>query len=142
MAFTAFLIDQARRVYSEQAPTGWTEDGPTFATKHGPWFKCRLTEQEPREQLPAGRGVYRYLSGDAELLVGVRDLEGGRLVAVDGVFVGFDADDKLEVVKKGTTEPVLWEMNTRVEPIRRVRGKLLGFKVGLVRVEDTRVEAA
>lgn len=142
MAFTTFLIDQARRVYSEQAPTGWTEDGPVFGTKHGPWFKCRLTEQEPREQLPAGRGVYRYLEGDAELLVGVRDMEGGSLVAADGAFVGFDADDKLEVVKKGETRAVLWEMNTRVEPIRKVHGARKGFKVGLTRVDDTRVEAA
>src|SRR4051794_11666814 len=123
MAITAFLIDRARRVYSEQAPTGWDEEGPTFQEKRGPWFKCRLTEQEAREQMPAGRGVYRYLEGDAELLVGVKDMEGGRLVDVDGRFTAFDSDDKLEVVKRGASEPgELWELNTRVEPIRRVRG--------------------
>lgn len=143
MPFKGFLIDQARRVYTERSPvTPWPEGEPPDDDRRGPWFKCRLTEREPREQAPAGRGVYVYMQGDAELLVGLRDLESGRLVDAGGVFVGFDADDMLEVVKKRTTEPVLWQINTQPEPIRRVRGALLGYKVGLVRVDDVEVQGA
>src|SRR4051812_28274264 len=101
MALTTFLIDRARRVYQEQDPTAWDEEGPTFQERRGPWFRCRLTETEPRQQVPSGRGVYVYLEGDAELLVGMRDTEGGKLADSNGRFTAFDADDKLEVVKKG-----------------------------------------
>lgn len=139
MAFTTFLIDQARRVYQEQAPTPWGEGEPEYRVKHGPWFRCRLTVREPREEAPPGRG-YRYLAGDAELLLGVRDLEGGALVDENGTLVAFDADDQLEVMVKRSSASELWGVNTGGEPIRRVRGKLLGFKVGLVRNTDVHVE--
>jgi hypothetical protein len=139
VAFTTFLIDQARRVYSEQAPTPWGEGEPEYRVKHGPWFRCRLTIREPREEAPAERG-YRYLAGDAELLLGLRDLEGGSLVDEDGTLSAFDADDQLEVAVKGSASAALWGISTGAEPIRRVRGKLLGFKVGLVRNADVNVE--
>jgi hypothetical protein len=139
VAFATFLIDQARRVYQEQAPTPWGEGEPEYRTKHGPWFRARLTVREPREEAPAGRG-YRYLAGDAELLVGTRDLEGGSLVNENGGLVAFDADDQLEVTVKGSQAAELWGINTGAEPIRRVRGQLLGFKVGLVRNTDVNVD--
>jgi hypothetical protein len=137
--FTTFLIDQARRVYQEQALTPWGEGEPEYTTKRGPWFRARLTVRQPREEAPADRG-YRYLAGDAELLLGVRDLEGGSLVDANGVLAAFDADDQLEVQTKGAAAPALWSINTGPEPIRRVRGRLLGFKVGLARNTDATVE--
>lgn len=139
MPFTTFLIDQARRVYQEQQPGPWGEGEPQYTEKHGPWFRCRLTVHEAREEAPPERG-YRYLAGDAELLVGTRDLEGGQLVNVDGVWVGFDSDDTVEVRTKGGERSERWNINTGMEPIRRVRGKLLGFKVGLNRERDMTVD--
>lgn len=143
MPFNGFLIDQARRVYEREQPTGpdeWEEGEPRFDDRpnHGPWFRARLTIREPREEA-TGRG-YRYLEGDAELMVGLRDLEGGFLVDPDGRFVGFDADDQVEVLPKGAERPELWSVNTGMEPIRKVRGKLLGFRVGLNRVRDVSVD--
>jgi hypothetical protein len=142
--FNSFLIDRARRVFEEQQPTGaseWVEGEPRFSDtpKHGPWFRARLTVREPREDAPQGRG-YRYLEGDAELMLGTRDLEGGYLADPDGRFVGFDADDRVEVITKGGELSELWLVNTGAEPIRKVRGRLLGFKVGLNRVRDVTVE--
>lgn len=140
MPFTGFLIDRARRVFDEQEPTEWNEDGPEFAEKHGPWFRVRLTVREPRETAPSGRGAYVYLEGDAELLVGTRDLEGGYLVDLSGRFTGFGVDDRLEVVTKRSEDGEVWEINTGPEPIRKVRGRLLGFKVGLRRQQEPSVE--
>jgi hypothetical protein len=137
--FTSFLIDQARRVYSEQAPTDWGEGEPEYTVKHGPWFRARLTVREPREEAPVGRG-YRYLAGDAELMFGTRDMEGGYLVDENGRLQAFESDDQLEVLTKGSVEPELWGINTGAEPIRKVRGRLLGFKMGLTRNTDTNVD--
>jgi hypothetical protein len=97
--------------------------------------------REAREDAPAGRG-YRFMAGDAELLIGVKDLEGGFLTDPDGNFVGFDSDDRVEVRTKGAAaeSTTLWRVNTGVEPIRKVRGNLLGFKVGLNREDDVNVE--
>lgn len=140
MAFTSFLIDQARRRYEEQSPSeSWGEGEPAYETKHGPWFRARITVREPREDAPPGTG-YRYLAGDAELLFGIADLEGGRLVDADGRFIAFGSDDLLEVMRKGSERVDVWRINTGVEPIRRVRGKLLGFKVGLTREDDATVQ--
>jgi hypothetical protein len=138
MSLNSALVDEARRVYQEQDPTGWNEDGPTFITKHGPWFRCRLTVHQPREQMPAGRGVYIFLEGDAELLFGVRDREGGFMAAPDGTFNAFDVDDQLEVVSAdlGTR---IWYVNTGPEPLRKKR-RVIGYRVGLRMVSEPVVQ--
>jgi hypothetical protein len=138
MALARALVDRARRVYEQQAPQNWTEEGPPMVEKHGPWFRCRLTEHQPSEQVPSGRGVYTFLEGDAELLFGTTDLEGGSLRSPDGEFEGFDVDDQVQV-ESADLGTRLWQVHTGAEPIRK-RRRVIGYRVGLRRVEDVRVD--
>lgn len=152
-----FLKDEARRVYYEQLPGGggslpgdddeWIDGEPAapgggadaYERRHGPWFKALLTVQQPRQFAPSGRGVYVPLEGDAELMLGIRDTEGNLFTNPDGEFVAFDADDRIEVKSKQLGRGV-WHVNTGVEPLRTVRGPVVGWRVGLKRYTESEVE--
>lgn len=134
MSLNSALVDEARRVYTEEQPSDWTEEGPTMSEKHGPWFRCRLTVHQPREQTQVQRGAYQFLQGDAELLFGVRDTEGNLLADVDGRFVAFDVDDKMEVASRDLGTNV-WQINTGVEPLRKKR-RVIGYRIGLARISE------
>lgn len=139
MSLNSALVDRARRVYSSEQPGDWGEGEPSFDKDlRGPWFRARLTVHEPREQSPQGRGGYVFLQGDAELLFGVRDLEGGRMADETGQFRAWESDDALEVASANLGTRI-WQINTGVEPIRKKR-TVIGYKVGLVRVDDVTVD--
>jgi hypothetical protein len=158
-----FLKDEARRVYWLTTPGGdgslpgdddeWIDgepvtpdddgDGdeePGHTRRHGPWFKALLTIQQPRQFAPSGRGVYVPLEGDAELMIGVRDAEGNPFVDAEGEFRAFGSDDRIEVRSKQLGTAV-WEVNTGVEPLRTVRGPVVGWRVGLKRYMEPEVES-
>lgn len=137
MSLNVALVDQARRVFTAQDPADDWEEEPGYGDKTGPWFRARLTVHQPREQNDSGRG-YRFLQGDAELMFGVRDAEGGFMADETGRFVAFEADDAIEVASRdlGTQR---WNLATGVEPIRKKR-RVIGYRVGLQRSEEPSVE--
>lgn len=140
MGLNTALVDLGRRVFEQEQPGAWTEGEPEMDVRHGPWFRCRLTVHEPREQQPQGRYAYSFLAGDAELMFGVRDSEGGFLVDETGAFTAFDADDQIEV-QSGDLGTRVWAVNTGVEPIRKKR-RVIGYRCGLTRVDEPTVETA
>jgi hypothetical protein len=130
------LVDRARRVYSAEDPAGtWQEGAPPGDQRAGPWFKVRLRPQSASNT--GGDNSAQYVDERARLLIGLRYLDGAPLV-VAGEFVGFDADDWLEI-ESAELGAGRWKAQAAAKPMRR-RKSLVGFRVELVRPREAEVE--
>jgi hypothetical protein len=141
-------VDQARAVYEvEDVTQPWIEGEPESQQELGPWFACRLTVAEPTEGTGiagmrglAGRGYHR-LEGTAKLLM-LNVFVDGSSVTDDtpgiGHFIAFDDGMMLQV--KSTASPdEVWHVASGIMPIRKKRGRAIGYQCELRRAREPRV---
>lgn len=141
MGLNSALVDRARRVYV--APTPTKVDGTTrFETIHGPWFRMRLSfhpastteaSARSRARLTDDGGARTRAVERPTLIFGIKDLDGGSLLAADGRCV-LTAQDRIEIDSPQLGRH-LYEIIEEPSPMRKKR-KILGYTVAVSRVVD------
>lgn len=102
-----------------------------FETVRHAWFRCRITEN-PAPDANDAQGGQRRVARTAQLLCGIKDVDGGALVV--------KASDRLEVYSKQLGRHV-YEVTSDGEPLRKKR-RVIGWSATLVRVQEHEFEAA
>lgn len=139
MPLSRALVDRARRVYVREDPTGdWVDGQPPTEQAYGPWFPMRFRPQAQNEVQVGNRGGYSYVDGVARVLMGLTFEDGSPVVAPDGTFLAFDADDMLEI-ESAELGSARWYVNGGAVAIRR-RRSLVGFRAELRRAREAQVQ--
>lgn len=139
MGLPRALVDRARRVYSREDPTtAWREGQPEAAEAFGPWMAVRFRPGGSNEVEVPDRDGYGYVDEQARLLIGVEYEDGASLIdPVSGGFLGFDADDMVEIQSELETDR--WFVDGGMGVLRRRRG-VVGFTCNLRRAREATVE--
>lgn len=138
MALGAVLVDRARLLEMQAASPVKVEGTTQFATVRGNWFKARLflpagaqdsTPGDAPLMRGIGKGRIRALD-NAQLLIGIRDLEG------DLLDIHFDMKVEVESLQLGNG---IYRIMNEPERIRKKR-KVIGFLADIERSNEREFE--